>query len=214
MENCNKCNEVKIVGCGCQKPTNCGCGTKVDLKCTEYSGELLETLHITEGMTGEEIVVAIDDYLRDLIIDIQPEPVIIENAGTGTELYKGLSQVRRHEIKSLLSGSGIQITETEDSVTLSLDPQWIPRFTSPDYTLRIQGNEIMSNVSIFDENFSDVQEVNLAFEPVQILGVYVEGLKLKDSDYILTLPTNIEFLTNTTGKDINIQYRHLITTNI
>lgn len=125
MENCNKCNEVKIVGCGCQKPANCGCGTKVDLKCTVYKGVTLDPLHIVEGMNGEEIIEIVNDYLKNLIFELEPEPTILQNVGDGFEMYKGFSQSRRHEIKTLAEGDGILITEFENELSIRVDPDFI-----------------------------------------------------------------------------------------
>lgn len=88
-----------------------------------------------------------------------------------------------------------------------------PNFTNPDFTLRIVGNEIISNISTFEQNFFNTSEIILAFEPVQILGVFVDGYKIKDSEYNITLPSKIKILIDITNKNINCQYRHLIIFN-
>ena len=113
---CNNCNEIK---------NTCGCKSKVDLKCTFYDGTTLEPLHILNGMNGEEIIVIINNYLRDLILDLQPEPTILTNVGTGAELYKGFSEERRHEIKTILEGEGIILTENENTIELKVSKEFI-----------------------------------------------------------------------------------------
>lgn len=118
---CNDCGEIKN--------NKCGCKTKVDLKCTFYDGSTLEPLHILNGMTGEEIVVIINNYLKDLILDLQPEPTILKNVGTGAELYKGFSADIRHEIKTLLEGEGIILTETDNSIEIKVSQEFIENIT-------------------------------------------------------------------------------------
>lgn len=115
---CNDCNETK--------PDLCGCKNKVDLKCTTYTGATLDPLHILEGMNGEEIIKIINDYLKDLIIDLDIEPTILENVGTGYELYKGFSEERRHELRTILKGSGINIeTVGNDELKISVDKTFV-----------------------------------------------------------------------------------------
>ena len=151
MENCNKCNEVKIVGCGCQKPTNCGCGKKVDLKCTVYTGVTLEPLHIADGMNGEQIIKIINDYLKDLIIDLDIEPTILQNVGSGFELYKGFSGDRRHEIRTLLKGDGIIIEEVnENELLLKVDKTFIENNT------KITINNVGIGEDVFKAKESDI----------------------------------------------------------
>ena len=118
---CNECNEIK---------NNCGCKSKVDLKCTFYDGSTLEPLHILNGMTGEEIVVIINNYLKDLILDLEPEPVVLKNVGTGAELYKGFSEERRHEIKTILEGEGIILTENENTIEVKVSKEFIENNSS------------------------------------------------------------------------------------
>ena len=118
---CNDCGEIKN--------NKCGCRTKVDLKCTFYDGSTLEPLHILNGMTGEEIVVIINNYLKDLILELEPEPTILQNVGTGAELYKGFTEDRRHEIKTLLEGEGITLTETDNSIEIKVSQEFIENIT-------------------------------------------------------------------------------------
>lgn len=83
-------------------------------------------------------------------------------------------------------------------------------YTNIDSTLRIDDTTIGSNVSIHEENFFNLSVITLSFEPTQILGVYIDGLKINDLDYIFTVPKTITLLVPTTDSKINIQYRYLI----
>ena len=59
--------------CGCsQLPLDCTseneCPINLNLLCTFYDGEELPELKIYKGMTGQEVLTAINSYLLDIII--------------------------------------------------------------------------------------------------------------------------------------------------
>ena len=112
MDNCNKCNQKN---CGCKDAHICGCDIKLDLLCAFYSGKDLEPLGITQGMDGNTVIKIINDFLQQIELD----PTIITNVGNGVELYKGLSDEYKHEIKTLVQGEGIIITEQDDTITIT-----------------------------------------------------------------------------------------------
>ena len=112
MDNCNKC---KPKNCGCEDAHICGCDIKLDLLCAFYSGKDLEPLGITQGMDGNTVIKIINDFLQQIELD----PTIITNVGNGVELYKGLSDEYKHEIKTLVQGEGISITEVDDTIVIS-----------------------------------------------------------------------------------------------
>lgn len=120
----NKCNECdnRIISCGCKDPVN--------LKCTYYKGDTLMPLQIEDDMDGETIIKIINDYLKDLIIDLQVDPTIIESIGTGSEIYKGLSTGFRHQIRSLVEGVGITIEETEEEIKISVSSEFLTQIES------------------------------------------------------------------------------------
>lgn len=112
MDNCNKC---KPKNCGCKDAHVCGYDIKLDLLCAFYSGRDLEPLGITKGMDGNTVIKIINDFLQELDLD----PTTIANVGNGIELYKGLSEEYKHEIKTLIAGDGISITEQDDTIVIS-----------------------------------------------------------------------------------------------
>lgn len=119
--------------CGCNKPNNCdcyqsnlcGCKSKVDLLCTFYSGEFLSPLLIENGMDGNTIIKIINDYIQQILSDIELQDVVIESVGEGALIYKGFSSELKHEIKTALQGEGIEITEQENTFTISLDADFV-----------------------------------------------------------------------------------------
>ena len=66
---------------------------------------------------------------------------------------------------------------------------------------------IEGNVSLFTEYFNQ-QVCELNFTPIQIIGIYVNGIKQRPSSYVITLPKTITIITYSTEK-IEIQYTHL-----
>lgn len=159
---------------------------------------------------------------EDEIVNTLTELIaIMQNMPEGTDIYSVLaSKVNVTDIVNTLSSSLTNVPlsayqgQVLNSLITALQTSYdsiSDRFYNQDFTLRIDEDGINSNVSIYEQDFMD-EEVVLAFEPVQILGVYVDGLKIKDSDYTLTMPQTITFSIETEGKYINIQYRHLITT--
>ena len=135
-------------GCGCneQPTTNCGCGEKLDLLCTFYGGDLLMPLNIPKGTDGNTVIKIINDFIRDTLIDIELQSTVIESVGNGAIIYKGLSEDLTHQIKTMLEGSGIKITEQSNTVTISIDPQWIAE--NIDYPV-IDGKSVGNGFSIY-----------------------------------------------------------------
>ena len=72
--------------------------------------------------------------------------------------------------------------------------------------IETDGN-IEGNVSLFTEYFQQ-QVCELNFIPIQIIGVYQDGIKLLPEEFNITLPKTITITTYSTEK-IEIQYTHL-----
>lgn len=67
---------------------------------------------------------------------------------------------------------------------------------------------IEGNVSLFIEYFNQ-QVCELNFTPIQIIGIYVNGIKQRPSSYVITLPKTITIINFTSGDYIEIQYTKL-----
>lgn len=82
------------------------------------------------------------------------------------------------------------------------------KLSSFDESILIESDgNIEGNVSLFTEYFN-TQNCILAFTPIQILGIYKNGLKLLQSEYTITLPKTISINTYI-DENIQIQYTHL-----
>ena len=74
--------------------------------------------------------------------------------------------------------------------------------------LTILSGNIEGNVSLFEEYFEQ-QECELNFIPIQIIGVYVNGIKLLKSEYEIILPKKIK-IKEYVDENIQVQYTKLI----
>lgn len=74
-----------------------------------------------------------------------------------------------------------------------------------------QGNQIIfSNIELVEEEFDGSRFIVLSNQAEQILGVYLNGIRLDSDEYILTLNRNIEILTGNTAGLITVQYNKYI----
>lgn len=86
-------------------------------------------------------------------------------------------------------------------------------YTNTDLTLLIDpiGKTIGSNISTIEDQFENENLITLNFPPVDILGVYLNGLKLQNNQFDFTLPNIINIPSDGTTNRISVQYRHLVT---
>jgi len=81
--------------------------------------------------------------------------------------------------------------------------------SSFDESILIENNgNIEGNVSLFEEYFEQ-QECELNFTPIQIIGVYLNGIKQKPSLYTIIPPKTISVTNFVTNDYIEIQYTKL-----
>lgn len=121
---CNECNDI-VSPCGGEEPQFCGCDLKIDLDCTYYQGDTLEPIGITKGMNGTTVVSKINDYLKNILQNLDISPTVIESIGNGVAVYKGLSAGIIDEFKSLVGDIGIDIIPEDDMVRFSINQDWL-----------------------------------------------------------------------------------------
>lgn len=82
------------------------------------------------------------------------------------------------------------------------------KLSSYDESILIENDgNIEVNVSLFEEYFEQ-QECELNFEPIQIVAVYQDGIKLLNSEYEIILPKKIK-IKEYVDENIQIEYTHL-----
>ena len=95
------------------------------------------------------------------------------------------------------------INDLQNSFNLKQD-----KLSSYDESILIESDgNIESNVSLFEEYFEQ-QECELNFNPIQIVAVYQDGIKLSNSEYEIILPKKIK-IKEYVDENIQIEYTHL-----
>ena len=82
--------------------------------------------------------------------------------------------------------------------------------TSNDDSLLVDGENIEVQLSIYSEEFEQ-KIFNLTFTPINILGVYQNGIYLRSSEFVLNLPKSITINNYNTNDIVIVQYQHLKT---
>ena len=125
-----------------------------------------------------------------------------------SKLNKGNYQGTAGDLKTLID-SVSQNLQNETSSRVNADLLKQDKLSSYDESIIIEnGGNIEGNVSLFEEYFEQ-QNCVLNFTPIQIIGVYVNGIKQRPSSYVITLPKTITITNFTSGDYIEIQYTKL-----
>lgn len=109
---------------------------------------------------------------------------------------------QEESIQELRNNTNDEIDRLKTSLNLKQD-----KLSSYDESILIEGGNIEGNVSLFEEYFEQ-QECELNFTPIQIIGVYVNGIKLLKSEYEIILPKKIK-IKEYVDENIQIQYTKL-----
>lgn len=135
---CNNCGNNNCVKCNTE-PQLCGCPIKLPFECTNYTGIALEPLGIEEGMDGNMIIKIINDYIKEVVDNLEIDPTVLENIGGKVEIYKGLSSTFKHEIKTIEGTEGVIVENlntsssecengSEDYINIRIDTEWLGSF--------------------------------------------------------------------------------------
>lgn len=108
------------------------------------------------------------------------------------------------------------LSEALGPVIFDVDLNYEFLLITSDGSLYRDGNIFRGNISLFSQRFlwntGDTTTKILAFEPTNIVSIYINGLRLySDSQFTVTLPNWVEILEPLTDGDIiTIQYEHFI----
>ena len=123
------------------------------------------------------------------VILVEDYSELSENLTTQKELNLVLKQLILN-LQTALDGKQDKLSSYDESILIEND-----------------GN-IEGNVSLFQEYFEQ-QECELNFTPIQIIGVYLNGIKQKPSLYTIIPPKTISVTNFVTNDYIEIQYTKL-----
>ena len=166
----------------------------------------------------------VDDIISDIsVVDVSnlvPYTGADKNLNIGANYFEssqGFKKTGGTANQSLTANGGVfdlttkldkgTYTGTAESLKNEIDSKQ-KLLSSFDESILIENNgNIEVNVSLFEESFEQ-QECELNFEPIQIVAVYQDGIKLSRSEYEIILPKKIK-IKEYVDENIQVQYTHL-----
>ena len=139
------------------------------------------------------------------LLDSIPVSSFIGSVGTQLQLNSNQLQLKDSQ-GNVLSTVSFTVSNIQ-GLQAALNNKQDKLFSFDESILIESAGNIETNVSLFTEYFN-TQNCILAFTPIQILGIYKNGLKLLQSEYTITIPKTISINTYT-DENIEIQYTHL-----
>ena len=103
--------------CNCTPPVSCDCPTFLKSDCVTFTEDLGCSL-VNKDQTLTETIVALDAYICTAIADIDVKGNLI-SVGDGAEVYKGVNNAGKREIRSIKSDS-LTVTENTNDITINL----------------------------------------------------------------------------------------------
>ena len=158
------------------------------------------------GLRYNATTLSLELYNDDELLESIPVSSFVSSVGNKLQLNSNQLQLKDSQgnVLSTVSFSVSNIDGLQSVLNLKQD-----KLSSYDESILIEGGgNIEVNVSLFQEYFEQ-QECELNFMPIQIIGVYVNGIKQKSSSYTITLPKTITIVNFTSGDYIEIQYTKL-----
>ena len=153
---------------------------------TEING-FLSGKQNTIGYTPENSANKSNSYTISSSVTYASTKALVD--GLSTKLDKGTYSGKAQDLKNEIDTKQKKLSSFDESILIETD-----------------GN-IEGNVSLFTEYFQQ-QVCELNFIPIQIIGVYQDGIKLLPEEFNITLPKTITITTYSTEK-IEIQYTKL-----
>ena len=139
------------------------------------------------GYTPENVTNKSDSYTSNSSTTYASSRALVK--GLATKLDKGTYTGTAQSLKNEIDSKQKLLSSFDESILVETD-----------------GN-IEGNVSLFEEYFKQ-QECELNFIPIQIIGVYVNGIKLLKSEYEIILPKKIK-IKEYVDENIQVQYTKL-----
>ena len=185
------------------------CGTKKTV------GDTTEIKNSIQALEQENIEQ--DNRLTDIESENIVQYDLINDLQTSLnkKLHKGTYTGTAQDLKNDIDGKA-SISHTHDISSIT-NLQTILNnklnkgsLTSNDDSLLVEGENIEVQLSIYSEEFEQ-KIFNLTFTPINILGVYKNGIYLRTSEFILNLPKSITINNYNTNDIVIVQYQHLKT---
>lgn len=109
------------MGCTTCPPVDCTCPVKdLSTDCSIYNGTtILSEIGTNPGTVLTQVLLNINDSFAALKADI-PNYLKLGNIGSGAKIYKGISGIGTRELRSIVQGTNILITENSFDIELNV----------------------------------------------------------------------------------------------
>ena len=183
--------------------------TKLETFSQAEINNLLNNKQNNLGYTPENVANKSDSYTASSSTTYASTKALVD--GLATKLDKGTYTGTAQNLKNDIDGKAnishahniSSITNLQTALNGKQD-----KLSSYDESILIEnGGNIEGNISLFQEYFEQ-QECELNFEPIQIVAVYQDGIKLSSSEYEIILPKKIK-IKEYVNENIQIEYTHL-----
>jgi len=149
--------------CNCNKPQPCGCVIKqmgckdkdISTDCIVYTGDNLSCSLITKDTILTDVIKQLDEFICEKF-NQGSNLLILDNIGSGAEIYKGDTPQGHKQLRSIVAGSS-DVTITEDENTITID---VAAKGSDIYTQSASFNST-SGVATFNRNNSTSYTLDL-----------------------------------------------------
>jgi hypothetical protein len=120
---CNKCNGgCDSCKCTCNTPCttpDCACKVFITTDCVTLT-EDLPCSNILKGQTETEVWKQLDAYICERFTSVENFLQIV-NIGGGSEIYKGVNNLGKKELRTLIDSNLINIVQGTDTITISVN---------------------------------------------------------------------------------------------
>lgn len=118
--------------CGCETYSDCECEVKdLGTKCVVYDGEYLPNTNIRKDTQLTDVLRILDEIVFEIRGESTTGSFInsVVNMGSGQGVYKTVDNLKRLQLKTLLTDSDmVTITSTENEVVFNIDQEKLSNF--------------------------------------------------------------------------------------
>ena len=165
------------------------CPQILDSSCVFYEGPTL----LFSGINTND---SVETVIQKLNLKLESIPVFNSN-----------NYYSKTEIDILFNNIDLSNYYTKNEVDINLASKQDKLISYDESILIEDGGNIEGNISLFEEYFEQ-QECELNFNPIQIVAVYQDGIKLSNSEYEIILPKKIK-IKEYVDENIQVQYTKL-----
>jgi hypothetical protein len=105
--------------CGGELQIDCTCKVRLSTDCITLKEDLVCS-NILKGQTETEVLKQLDAYICQRFESLENFFTLI-NIGNGSQIYKGISNIGKKQLRTLLNSNLITLTQGEDTITISVN---------------------------------------------------------------------------------------------